>query len=63
MKLADVLAAAQLLDDLRGAPDVLDAALSQNNACLRLGLTAAGCQTLLAESANELASLADALGK
>jgi HD-like signal output (HDOD) protein len=61
--LADLLAAASLLDNMRGAPDVLDAALSQNNACLRLGLTAAGCQTLLAESADELKSLAEALGK
>jgi len=63
MKLADLLSAAQLLHTMKGTPEVLDAALSQNNACLRLGLTAASCQTLLAESEAELASLTDALGK
>lgn len=62
VRLSDLLAAAQLLDNVRGTPDVLDAALSQNNACLRLGLTAAGCQALLADSAEELKSLAEALG-
>ncbi len=61
--LADLLASAQLLDDLKDAPDVLDAALSQNFACQRLGLTAAGSTTLLRESAAELASLTEALGK
>jgi HD-like signal output (HDOD) protein len=63
VRLSDLLSAAQLLDNAKSAPDVLDAVLSQNNACLRLGLTAASCQVLLAESAAELASLTDALGK
>jgi len=61
--LSDLLAAAQLLDNVRDAPDVLDAALSQNNACLRLGLSAASCTALLTESAEELRSLTEALGQ
>ena len=63
VKLADLLSAAQLLDNVKDAPDVLDAVLTQNNACLRLGLTANGCRTLLEESADELASLTEALGR
>jgi HD-like signal output (HDOD) protein len=60
--LSDLLAAAQLLDNLKDTPDMLDASLEQNHACVRLGLTAAGCATLLNESADELASLTEALG-
>lgn len=61
--LADLLAAAQLLYNLKDSPEVLDAALSQNHACQRLGLTAAGSATLLKDSAAEVASLTEALGK
>lgn len=61
--LADLLAAGQLLDNLKDALDVMDAALSENAACRRLGLTAAGSATLLKESAAELASLSEALGR
>lgn len=60
--LADLLAAAHLLADCKGEPDVLQLKVSTSVALERLKLDAPACQTLLVESAQEIAALRSALG-
>jgi HD-like signal output (HDOD) protein len=60
--LADVLEIAELLSACKDAPDNVAALLSGRRAAVRLGLNAEICQSLLTESAEELATLRDALG-
>jgi HD-like signal output (HDOD) protein len=63
LMLADLLSVAQLLTDLKEAPDMLAAQLADHRAAHRLGLTAASCSTLMEESAAEVNSLREALGR
>jgi HD-like signal output (HDOD) protein len=60
--LADVLVVATLLADLQGEPEVLKAQTQCAKPLQRLRLDYAACETFLAESAQELAALKDALG-
>jgi HD-like signal output (HDOD) protein len=60
--LADVLEIANILSACRDAPQNVPPLLSGRKAVNRLGLDIEGCQTLLVESGDELASLRDALG-
>jgi HD-like signal output (HDOD) protein len=61
--LADLLSVAQLLTDLKEAPDMLAAQLPDHRGAQRLGLTAEGSVALLAESATEVTALREALGR
>jgi HD-like signal output (HDOD) protein len=61
--LADVLAAAHLIVAFKDAPDLLQANVSKSTSLARLGLDAASCDTLLTESAQEIAALKAALGE
>ncbi|MDB6091639.1 MAG: metal dependent phosphohydrolase [Gammaproteobacteria bacterium] len=60
--LADVLVVATLLADLQGEPEVLKAQTQCAKPLQRMRLDYAACETFLAESAQELAALKDALG-
>ena len=59
--LADLLGCADLLVNLQNSPDVLAARLQDDPAAKRIGLTPANVAELLADSAEELASLRSAL--
>jgi HD-like signal output (HDOD) protein len=61
--LSDVLATAKLLIAFKDSPDLLAAQLPEHNSAKRMGLTPESCAALLKESAAEVASLRDALGK
>ena len=61
--LSDLLAAAQMLNDMKDTPELFDAALPAHCAAQRLGLTAPACVALLAASDGEVAALRDALGR
>lgn len=61
--LSDLLASAQMLNELKDTPELIDAALPAHCAAQRLGLTAQGCVELLAASAAEIAALREALGR
>jgi HD-like signal output (HDOD) protein len=61
--LPDVLACGALLNQYRDAPELLNDLLPQAHAVKRLGLDAADCLAVLAESATELAALRAALGR
>jgi hypothetical protein len=61
--LADLLAAAHLIVAFKDAPDLLAANVASSSALSRLGLDAAACDTLLQESAQEIASMRAALGE
>ncbi len=63
LTLADLLSVAQLLTDLKDAPDMLAARLAEHRGAHRLGLTAESCVALIVESAVEVAALREALGR
>lgn len=63
VNLADLLCVAQLLTDLKDAPDLLAVQLPDHCAARRLELTPESCAALLAESADEVAALREALGR
>ena len=60
--LADVLVVATLLADLQGEPEVLKAQTQCAKPLQRMRLDYAACEAFLAESAQEIAVLRDALG-
>lgn len=62
-QLADVLAVATLLIDLRAEPDPLCAAAAAHRPLARLGIAADACGALLEQSAAEVAALRAALGQ
>jgi HD-like signal output (HDOD) protein len=61
--LPDVLAAAAFLVEHRDAPETLAEVMPQACSLQRLGLNAAACHALLADSATEMAALRAALGR
>lgn len=61
--LADVLAAAHLIVAFKDAPELLATNIANSSALTRLGLDAAACDTLLQESAQEIAAMRAALGE
>ncbi len=62
LSLSDVLVAATLIAVYRDQPDLLDARLTSVRPVARLRLDRATCETLIAESGQELAELQEALG-
>lgn len=60
--LGDVLVTASLIAVHQNQPDLLDARLKSVRPAARLELDRAACETLIAESAHELAALREALG-
>jgi HD-like signal output (HDOD) protein len=62
VSLSEVLLAATLIAVYRDQPDLLDARLASVRPVARLRLDRAACEALIAESAQELAELQEALG-
>lgn len=61
--LSDILEIAEVLSTCKDSQPMLEAAMQERKAAGRLNLTAAACQALVAESAQELQALRDALGR
>ncbi len=62
IRLSDVLVAASLIAVHQNQPDLLDARLKSVRSAARLQLDRAACDTLIVDSAHEIAALREALG-